>query len=258
MNFKDKVCVITGGANGIGRCIVEEFIKVGAKVSVVDTDNSSGENLIKKFGEENVLFYHGDITEEAIINDFVNNTIEKFKTVDYLINNACISRKGILSHCSFDDFNYVLKLGVTAPYMLSKLFLNYFNPNASIINISSTRAYMSQEDTESYTAAKGGISALTHGLSISLSGKVRVNSISPGWIDTGAYQQTENYIPEYSNGDTAQHPAGRIGNPIDIANMVLFLCSDNASFITGENITIDGGMSKQMIYHNDCGWKYTK
>lgn len=258
MNFKDKVCVITGGANGIGRCIVEEFIKVGAKVSVVDTDNSSGENLIKKFGEENVLFYHGDITEEAIINDFVNNTIEKFKTVDYLINNACISRKGILSHCSFDDFNYVLKLGVTAPYMLSKLFLNYFNPNASIINISSTRAYMSQEDTESYTAAKGGISALTHGLSISLSGKVRVNSISPGWIDTGAYQQTENYIPEYSNGDTSQHPAGRIGNPIDIANMVLFLCSDNASFITGENITIDGGMSKQMIYHNDCGWKYTK
>ena len=140
--------------------------------------------------------------------------------------------------------------------MLSKLFLNYFNPKASIINISSTRAYMSQADTESYTAAKGGISALTHGLSISLAGKVRVNSISPGWIDTGAYQYSENYEPQYSLGDTSQHPAGRIGNPLDIASMVLFLCSDKAGFITGENITIDGGMTKQMIYHDDFGWKY--
>ena len=116
---------------------------------------------------------------------------------------------------------------------------------------------MSQADTESYTAAKGGISALTHGLSISLAGKVRVNSISPGWIDTGAYQHSESYEPQYSLGDTSQHPAGRIGNPIDIASMVLFLCSDQAGFITGENITIDGGMTKQMIYHDDCGWKYS-
>ena len=256
MNFKNKVCVITGGANGIGRCIVEEFIKVGAKVAVIDTDKNSGDKLIKKFGDENLFFYYGDITEEAILNDFAKKTIEKFNNIDYLINNACISRKGILSDCSFDDFNYVLKLGVTAPYMLSKLFLNYFNPKASIINISSTRAYMSQADTESYTAAKGGISALTHGLSISLAGKVRVNSISPGWIDTGAYQYSENYEPQYSLGDTSQHPAGRIGNPLDIASRVLFLCSDKAGFITGENITIDGGMTKQMIYHDDFGWKY--
>ncbi|MBC5626956.1 SDR family oxidoreductase [Clostridium sp. NSJ-49] len=258
MNFKDKVCVITGGANGIGRCIVEEFIKAGTKVAIIDTDKISGNNLIKKFGEENLFFYYGDITEENTLNDFVNKTIEKFKNIDYLINNACISRKGILSDCSFNDFNYVLKLGVTAPYMLSKLFLNYFNPKASIVNISSTRAYMSQADTESYTAAKGGISALTHGLSISLAGKVRVNSISPGWIDTGAYQHSENYKPQYSIGDTSQHPSGRVGEPLDIANMVLFLCSDKAGFITGENITIDGGMTKQMIYHDDCGWTYIK
>lgn len=256
MNFKDKVCVVTGGANGIGRCIIEEFIKKGVKVSFVDTDKESGYNLLKKFGEENLLFYHGDITEENVINDFVKNTIEKFKNIDYLINNACISRKGILSDYSFNDFNYVLKLGVTAPYMLSKLFLNHFNPNASIVNISSTRAYMSQADTESYTAAKGGISALTHGLSISLSGKVRVNSISPGWIDTGTYQHLESYEPKYSLGDTSQHPVGRVGTPLDIASMVLFLCSDQAGFITGENITIDGGMTKQMIYHDDFGWKY--
>lgn len=256
MNYEGKVCVITGGANGIGRCIVEEFIKVGSKVAVIDTDENSGDNLIKKFGEENLFFYYGDITDESILNCFVEKTIEKFKNIDYLINNACISKKGIISDCSFDDFNYVLKLGVTAPYMLSKLFLNYFNPKASIVNISSTRAYMSQADTESYTAAKGGISALTHGLSISLAGKVRVNSISPGWIDTGAYQHFENYEPEYSTGDINQHPSGRVGKPLDIANMVLFLCSDKSEFITGENITIDGGMSKQMIYHNDCGWSY--
>lgn len=122
-----------------------------------------------------------------------------------------------------------------------------FNKGGSIINISSSRDRMSQRNTESYTAAKGGISALTHALAVSLSGKIRVNSISPGWIDTD--------FTEYSGADAFQHPAGRVGNPLDIANMVLFLCSDKASFITGENICIDGGMTKLMIYHNDFGWK---
>ncbi len=256
MNFKDKVCVVTGGSNGIGRCIVEEFIKVGAKVAFIDIDKEAGEQLANKFSSSQILFIHGDITEENILHTFVEAVINKFKTIDYLINNACISKQGIISDCSFDDFNYVLKLGVTAPYMLSKLFLNKFNDNGSIINISSTRAYMSQADTESYTAAKGGISALTHSLSISLSGKIRVNSISPGWIDTGAYNSSSNYTPNYSKGDTSQHPAGRVGTPLDIANMVMFLCSEKASFITGENIIVDGGMSKQMIYHDDFGWNY--
>ncbi|HNZ94566.1 MAG TPA: SDR family oxidoreductase, partial [Sphaerochaeta sp.] len=136
--------------------------------------------------------------------------------------------------------------GVLAPFYLAKLFKPHFADGASIINISSSRDRMSQMQTESYTAAKGGIAALTHALAISLAGKVRVNSISPGWIDTlGA---------THEGPDAVQHPAGRVGNPMDIANMVLFLCSDKSGFITGENICIDGGMTKQMIYHGDHGW----
>ena len=151
-----------------------------------------------------------------------------------------------LNDCTYEEFNYALRVGVSAPFYLSKLFLPYFAPDAAIVNISSSRDRMSQPQTESYTAAKGGIAALTHALVASLAGKVRVNSISPGWIDTA--------FTEYSGPDAVQHPAGRVGNPLDIANMVLFLCSEKAGFITGENICIDGGMTKQMIYHNDFGW----
>lgn len=256
MSHQDKVCVVTGGANGIGRCIVEEFVKAGAYVAFNDIDTEAAERLTGQYGHEKLLFVSGDIAEEETILHFVTAIKHRFDHVDFLINNACISKKGILSDCSFDDFNYTLRVGVTAPYMLSKLLLDNWAPGGAIINIASTRAFMSQPDTESYSAAKGGISALTHALSASLAGKVRVNAISPGWIDTGAYQKEHHYTPEYSSGDQLQHPAGRVGEPLDIAAMVLFLCSNAGSFIAGENITIDGGMSKQMIYHDDQGWAF--
>ena len=166
--------------------------------------------------------------------------------VDYLINNAAPKFCGI-QKASYEDFEYALKVGVTAPFYLTKLFAPYFAPGASIVNISSSRDRMSQPQSESYTAAKGGIAALTHALAVSLAGKVRVNSISPGWID--------NDYKVYEGPDATQQPAGRVGNPPDIANMVLYLCSDMAGFITGENICIDGGMTRQMIYHDDHGWK---
>lgn len=153
--------------------------------------------------------------------------------------------KGI-NECTWEEFQYALSVGVTAPFYLSKLFAPYFAKGASIVNISSSRDRMSQPQTESYTAAKGGIAALTHAMAVSFSSKVRVNSVSPGWIDT-AYTV-------YEGPDASQHPAGRVGNPLDIANTVLFLCSEKASFITGENICVDGGMTKLMIYHNDYGW----
>ncbi|WP_017754341.1 SDR family oxidoreductase [Calidifontibacillus oryziterrae] len=249
MDFNNKVCIVTGGANGIGRAIVEQFLQNGANVIFIDIDNEAAEKLVAKHGEK-LTYFSGDITNEEIITNFVKMVLKRFKHVDYLINNACVSRNGILSKCSYDDFNYVLKLGVTAPYLLTMLLQDYFNSDAAIVNISSSRATMSQKDTESYSAAKGGISALTHALSISLAGKVRVNSISPGWIDTGAFG-------ELSREDHLQHPVRRVGTPLDIAKMVLYLCSDASSFITGENITIDGGMSKQMIYHGEHGWSYT-
>ncbi|MDR7870692.1 MAG: SDR family oxidoreductase [Tissierellaceae bacterium] len=231
MDFKDKVVVVTGGARGIGKTISEEFRKAGAKICIIDLLEND--------------YFVGDIAEETTLINFKDKVIRDYGRVDYIINNAMLSRGGI-NDCSYDDFNTVLRVGVSAPYMLAKLFLNYFNEGASIINISSSRDRMSQPNTESYTAAKGGIAALTHALAVSLAGKVRVNSISPGWIDT-------DFI-KYEGSDAYQHPAGRVGNPLDIANMVLYLCSDKAGFITGENICIDGGMSKHMIYHNDFGW----
>ncbi len=239
MKFKDKTAVITGGANGIGRCIAEAFMSEGAKVAVIDMDEK---------GAPCDLFFHGDIADEKTLVAFAGEVVTRFGTADYLINNACLSKGGILSGCEYEDFLYVQRVGVAAPYLLTKLLLPHFSPSASIVNISSTRAGMSQPDTESYTAAKGGISALTHALAISLAGRVRVNSISPGWIDT-----TEGSFP---TEDHAQHPAGRVGQPSDIARVVLFLCSEDSAFITGENITVDGGMTKLMVYHNDHGWKY--
>lgn len=256
MNFNGKTCVITGGAKGIGRCLTREFAKRGAKVAFVDMDQKAGEEnlafIISQGGDG--LFFHGDIGEESTLHQFADAVIDKYRNIDYLINNACLSKKGILSKCSYDDFNYVLRVGITAPYMLSQLFLQYFNKGASIVNISSTRAYMSQPDTESYSAAKGGISALTHALAVSLAHKVRVNSVSPGWIDTGAYYD-ENYVPEYSEGDEKQHLSGRVGEPMDIARMVMFLCDERNSFINGQSINVDGGMTKLMVYHNDYGWR---
>jgi len=252
--MSNKTCIITGGANGIGRCLVESFVTRGYTAAFIDKDEASGVKLVKHLGQ-NVLFAAGDIAEENVIASFTRQVIQNFGTIDCLINNACVSGKGILSDCNFADFTYALKVGIAAPYLLTKLLREHFSIGASIINISSTRAFMSQPDTESYSAAKGGISALTHALASSLSGKVRVNAISPGWIDAWAYKSNQS-TPNYSEGDVRQHAAGRVGIPEDIAAIALFLASEEAGFITGQNFIVDGGMTSQMIYHADQGWIY--
>ena len=229
--FEHKVAVVTGGAKGIGKAIAEQFRKAGATVCVIDLLPND--------------YYVGDLAQQAVLEDFAAKVLADYGHVDYLINNALPLMKGI-DECSYEEFNYALRVGVTAPFYLAKLFAPHFAPGGAIVNISSSRDRMSQSQTESYTAAKGGISALTHALAVSLAGKVRVNAISPGWIDT-------NYTV-YEGPDAAQQPAGRVGNPLDIANMALYLCSDQAGFITGENICIDGGMTRQMIYHGEHGW----
>ena len=230
--FKGKVAVVTGGARGIGLCIAEEFRRAGAEVCVIDRLPNP--------------YFVGDVAEEAALRAFAEKVLSEHGRVDFLVNNALPLMKG-LDECSWEDFDYALKVGVAAPFYLAKLFAPHFAPGAAIVNISSSRAAMSQPQTESYSAAKGGISALTHALAMSLAGRVRVNSISPGWIDTA--------FTEYQGPDADQHPAGRVGNPMDIAHMALFLCSEKAGFITGEDIRIDGGMTRQMIYHGDHGWK---
>lgn len=231
-DFNGKVVVVTGGARGIGKRISDMFKNSGASVCVIDLNEND--------------YFVGDLADKDTLEIFSKKVIDEYGKVDFLINNAAPKMCGI-ENGSYEDFEYALKVGVSAPFYLSKLFSKHFSNGASIVNISSSRDRMSQPQTESYTAAKGGISALTHALAVSLAGRVRVNSISPGWIDT-AYTV-------YEGSDAVQQPVGRVGNPDDIANMVLFLCSEKAGFITGENICIDGGMTKQMIYHGDCGWK---
>ena len=229
--FREKVVVITGGAAGIGKCIAEEFTKQGATVCVIDA--AEGEH------------YVGDIGEKTVLEAFAQQVIEKYGRVDVLVNNAPPFFLGI-GKASYEQFQKSLAIGVTAPFYLSKLFEPYFAEGASIINISSSRDRMSHPQTECYTAAKGGISALTHALAISFAGRVRVNSVSPGWIDRD--------YTVYEGADAVQQPVGRVGNPLDIANMVLFLASEKAGFITGENICIDGGQTRLMIYHGEHGW----
>lgn len=232
---KPKVAVVTGGARGIGKALCQGFQHQGARVCTIDLLPND--------------YFVGDMADEAVLKAFADKVIAEHGAIDYLVNNACLS-KGGLETCSYDDFLYVLRVGVAAPFMLTRLFMDHLNPGASIVNISSTRYLMSQANTESYTAAKGGITSLTHAMAVTLAGKARVNTISPGWIDTSG--------STFARPDMTQHPAGRVGTPDDIVNVVMFLCDDKSSFITGQNITVDGGMTKLMIYHNDLGWTYTK
>ena len=234
MNFENKIVVVTGGAHGIGKCIADEFRQRGATVVVIDIREGD--------------HYVGDIAKKEVLEAFAEEVIRNHGKVHCIVNNALPLMKG-LDECSWEEFQYALTVGVTAPFYLVKLLSPVLAEGASIVNISSSSDRMSQPQTERYTSAKGGIAALTHALAVSLRGKARVNSISPGWIDT-----TDT---AFTGPDASQQPVGRVGHPKDIANMVFFLSSDEAGFITGENICIDGGMTRQMIYHGDHGWTLT-
>ena len=231
--FEGKVAVITGGAHGIGRAVADAFLREGARVHIID----------KRPGD----WFVGDVSDREALERFAESVIAQSGQVDCLVNNALPLMKGI-GECSWEEFTQALSVGVTAPFYLTKLLMGTFAPGASVVNISSSRDRMSQPQTESYSAAKGGIAALTHAMAVSLAGKARVNSISPGWIDT-----TGSVI---AGADALQQPVGRVGKPEDIAETVLFLCSEKAGFITGENICVDGGMTRLMIYHGEYGWEY--
>ena len=218
MMFEKKVAVVTGGAHGIGRAVADEFIREGAVVHIIDKQSGN--------------WFVGDVSDKETLELFAKSVVLESGHVDYLINNALPMMKGI-DECSWEEFSYALAVGVTAPFYLTKLLMPHFASGTAVINIASSRDRMSQPQTESYTAAKGGIAALTHAMAISLVGKARVNSISPGWIDT-----TGNSI---TGADALQQPVGRVGKPEDIAEMVLFLCSEK---------------TKLMIYHGEHGWEF--
>ena len=234
-SFAGKVAVVTGGAHGIGLAVAEQFAAAGAAVCVID--RTPGDHFV------------GDVADRETLEAFAASVLRDHGGVDYLIHNVPPPMRG-LDTCSWEEFGRALTIGVTAPFYLTKLFAPHLRPGAAIVNISSSRDRMSQPQTESYSAAKGGIAALTHALAASLAGRARVNSVSPGWIDT-EYRV-------YAGPDAAQQPVGRVGDPLDVAHAVLFLCSEEAGFITGENLTIDGGMTRLMIYHGDHGWRLTQ
>lgn len=233
--FKDKVVVVTGGVKGIGKEIVRQFEEAGAKVAIIDILENN--------------YFQGNVAKQADLEAFVEKIRTDFGQVDYLINNALPAMIGI-DDATYDAFNQALLVGVSAPFYLTQLLLPLMSKEAAIVNLSSSRQAMSQAQTESYAAAKGGIQALTHALAISLGERgIRVNAIAPGWIETDEKA-------ELSAADHLQHPVGRVGKVSDIAELALFLCSPKAGFITGQSITVDGGMSKLMIYHNDHGWTF--
>lgn len=229
--FRDKIAVITGGCHGIGLAAARAFRREGAVPVVIDVNPGAD--------------FVGDVGDRETLERFADRIKEKYGRVDFLINNAPPVMRGI-DDCTYEEFERALRVGVTAPFYLTKLLLPLFPAGSAVVNISSSRDRQSQPQTESYTAAKGGIAALTHAMAVSLGPKIRVNSVSPGWIDT-EYRV-------YDGPDALQQPAGRVGNPDDIAELILFLCSEKAGFITGENICADGGMTKLMIYHGDHGW----
>lgn len=238
--------LVTGGAHGIGKQTCLDFLDAGDNVCFMDFNKELGEEFSNQY--ENLYFYYGDVANPNNLKGFVEFAKEKLGKIDVLVNNACKGNKGILSDLDYEGFDYVLSVGLKAPYELSRLCKEELIKNKGrIINIASSRAFQSEPNSEPYASAKGGIVALTHSLAISLGPDVLVNCIAPGWVNVSDRE-------DYSKEDIASLPAGKVGTPKDISSMIMFLCEHD--FITGETITIDGGMNKRMIYHNDWNWKY--
>lgn len=249
--FSDKVAIVTGGAQGIGRAIVEHFLKNKAAVVVVDADEEAGKETINElhsFGK--IIFLHTDLSTETEIQKIIDMTVKNFNRVDFVVNNAGIFLKKAMEELSLFEWNNIIRTNLTAPFLLAKYAAPFLkHSHGAIVNIASTRAKMSEPHTEAYTASKGGMVALTHALAISLGPDVRVNSISPGWIETVDWKKkSQRGMPHHTQADLMQHPVGRVGKPEDIAALVGYLVSPQASFITGENFVIDGGMTHKMIY----------
>ncbi|WP_041082303.1 glucose 1-dehydrogenase [Thermotoga profunda] len=253
--LKDKVAVITGGGQGIGAAIAESFCANGMKVIIAELDEEAGrerESILKEKGFD-AIFVRTDVSNEDSVRSMVERTVQIYGRINVLVNNAAISSTKSIFERTFEEWNRVIQVNLTGPYLCSKYCAQQMikNPGGVIINIASTRAFQSEPDTEPYSASKGGVVALTHSLAISLARyRIRVVCISPGWIETSLWKKRQlRKEPQLRPIDHSQHPAGRVGDPLDIANLCLFLADDEKSgFITGVNFTVDGGMTVKMIY----------
>jgi NAD(P)-dependent dehydrogenase (short-subunit alcohol dehydrogenase family) len=251
MSRDSKVTIITGGAQGIGKATAQSFLKKGWAVVIADNDREAGEETAREFGAPGrFVFIQTDVSSEKQVAKLMEQTAQRFGRIDVLINNAGISIGKPLETLSLEEWNRVLGVNLTGAFLCAKHASCHLRKQGGcIINIASTRAFMSEADTEAYSASKGGIVALTHALAISLGPSIRVNCISPGWIDTSPWQKSSaTFAGELSEEDHLQHPAGRVGNAENISSLVLYLVSPEASFLTGSNIIADGGMTRKMIY----------
>jgi NAD(P)-dependent dehydrogenase (short-subunit alcohol dehydrogenase family) len=245
-----KNIIVTGGAQGIGKVISQLLLEKGFCISVFEIDKEAIEEFNAEIGTENIDFFTTDVSNEENVRKSIAASVERFGNIDGLINNAAIQIDKPVTELTLEEWNRVIGTNLTGAFLCAKhAALLLKNSKGSIVNISSTRAFQSEANTEAYSASKGGILALTHSLAISLAPEIRVNCISPGWIDVSAIKKkSKANQTELSEADHLQHPAGRVGKPEDIANMVLFLLNPENDFITGQNFIIDGGMTKKMIY----------
>jgi NAD(P)-dependent dehydrogenase (short-subunit alcohol dehydrogenase family) len=249
-----RVALVTGGAQGIGRAISYKLVRDGYRVSIADIHREAGAETVRyihKLGGE-AMFMNVDISEEAQVAKWIQLTTEQFGAIHALVNNAGIGRGGSMLTLPISDFDRVWSVNVRGTFLCSRHAAKVMiqSGGGSIVNIASTRALMSEADTEAYSASKGAVLALTHAMAISLGPhKIRVNAISPGWIETSDWQYSPNAAqPYHSERDRLQHPVGRVGHPNDIAEACAYLLSDKSGFITGQNLVIDGGMTVKMIY----------
>ncbi|MDH4233389.1 MAG: glucose 1-dehydrogenase [Nitrospirota bacterium] len=251
MDDEGKVAVITGGGQGIGKAVAGRLLESGMKVVIAEIDEEAGRETEEEFMDRGeIMFIHTNISDEKAVQSMISGTMQRFRRLDALINNAAISINKPLADLSLAEWNRVISVNLTGAFLCSKYASPFLRESKGvIINISSTRALMSEPDTEAYSASKGGIAALTHSMAVSLGPEVRVNCISPGWIEVGGMKKKRlRRTPELSELDHRQHPAGRVGRPEDISSLVRYLLSDEASFITGANFVVDGGMTRKMIY----------
>lgn len=242
--------IVTGGAQGIGKIISHQLLENGFSVSVFEIDEEAVEEFKSEIGLENIAFFTTDVSSEESVRKAIAASVERFGNISGLINNAAIQIDKPVTELTLEEWTRVISVNLTGAFLCAKHAAPFLkNSKGSIVNISSTRAFQSEPNTEAYSASKGGILAFTHSLAISLGPEIRINCISPGWIDVSAIKKKSksNQI-ELTEADHSQHPAGRVGKPEDIANMVLFLLNPENDFITGQNFIIDGGMTNKMIY----------
>lgn len=245
-----KHVIVTGGAQGIGRIVTEELLQNDYSVSIFDIDNEAMEELRPHFPKRRCSFFLTDVSNEVSVRASIRAAIKKFGPSYGLLNNAVYEIFKPMEELTPEEWNRAIATNLTGTFLCSRYLVPYLRETkGSIVNMCSTRAFQSEAHTESYSASKGGIFSLTHAMSVSLAPDVRVNSISPGWIDVSAVKKISNARQVVlSKEDHLQHPAGRVGNGGDIARMVLFLMDEKNSFITGQNFTVDGGITKKMIY----------